>query len=65
MADDGDVKNKTEVEKVDDSKAAVVTDGDSEESEEEALVYDRSNSETSEESGIVHTRVVIVLIGVE
>ena len=65
MADDGDVKNKIEVEKVGDSEAAVVTDGDSEESEEEALVYERCNSETSEESGIVNTRVLIVLIGLE
>ena len=65
MADDGDVKNKIEVEKVDNSEAAVVTDGDSEESEEESLVYDRCNSESSEESGIVNTRVLIVLIGLE
>ena len=62
MADEQDVRNETEAVKVDDNKTAVVSERNSEESEEEGLVYERSNGETegetSEESGIsVYTRV--------
>lgn len=56
MADEQDVRNETEAVKVDDNKTAVLSERNSEESEEEALVYDHSNGETegetSEESGI-------------
>lgn len=54
MADDsssGGIRNEAEGAKAEDKKGVVVAEGDSEESEEEALVYDRSSGEISEDSG--------------
>lgn len=42
MAEEGNIEKK---------RNGSAVEGDSEESEEEALVYDRSNGETSENSG--------------
>ena len=54
MADEnghGSVSDKAEETKLEENKDSVVVGGDSEESEEEALVYDRCRDETSEDSG--------------
>ena len=54
MADESFGRNEAEEANVrveQDIKGTEVVEGYSEESEEEALVYDRSNGETSEDSG--------------
>ena len=50
MADEGG-RNEANPRVEEDNKETEVVERDSEESEEEALVYDRSGGETSEDSG--------------
>jgi len=64
MADDSNVFVRNEAEEADSKveEDTKVVEGDSEESEEEPLVYDRPNGDTSEDSGKTHPHMLVTLV---